>query len=367
MNTTQTAAGPARAAQKLMEVGRIVARQVGMILLALALACVFLACSGYPPFAVLQGVWQSLTSDIAGTVRWATPLILAGLAMCVTQKAQVFNLGADGQIYLGAAAATAVAMFVPFPNPVVALLCVLLAAAVAGMLYALIPALLKVYLDVNEIVSTLLFNFIALLFIEFLVSGPLRDRSAGANLNASPVLPENTWLPRISFLEPSSANVGFYLAIAAALVLVFVFRKTALGYEIKIVGSNAFFAAYGGIKPRRTTIQVMCLSGGLAGLIGAIEVCAVQHRLLAGFNPDYGFDGIVVALLANNNPLGAIFSGAFFGALKNGGTNMERLTEVPSAVTKIVMAIVILTISAQFAAPHIRRWLQGRKATKGGA
>ncbi len=132
MNTTQTAAGPARAAQKLMEVGRIVARQVGMILLALALACVFLACSGYPPFAVLQGVWQSLTSDIAGTVRWATPLILAGLAMCVTQKAQVFNRGADGQIYLGAAAATAVAMFVPFPNPVVALLCVLLAAAVAG-------------------------------------------------------------------------------------------------------------------------------------------------------------------------------------------------------------------------------------------
>lgn len=342
--------------KKVRGATEVVLKQVGLIIVALVFATIFLAASGYEPLAVVNGIVEGLTDDIAGTIRWATPLILSGLAICVTYKAKVFNLGVDGQLYMGAAAGTAVALSVPQDlSPVLAISVVILAAMTAGALFAMIPALLKVYLGTNEVVSTLLLNFIAELFIEYLVSGPMRDPAEGTNLNASAVLPENTWLPRISFLQPSSANVGFYIAIIVMVIIAFIFFKTTTGHEIKMVGSNPVLAQYAGMKPKTTILKVMGLSGAIAGLVGAIEVIAVQHRLLMGFNPEFGFDGIVVSLLANNNPVGVVFSGLFFGALKNGGINMERATDVPSAVTKIVMAIIIITISAKFALPKLKK------------
>lgn len=341
---------------RILSAAGIVGKQVGLIIIALILATIFLAASGYEPLAIVNGILEGLTVDVAGTIRWATPLVLAGLAICVTYKAEVFNLGVDGQLYMGAAAATAVAVNLPKDmNHLVSLLIVFLAAMAAGALFAMIPALMKVYLDTNEVVSTLLLNFIAALYVEYLVTGPLRDPEAGTNLNASAVLGENTWLPRISFFEPSSANVGFYIAIVVMIILTFVFFRTSFGHEIKIVGSNPVLAKYAGMKPKKTILQVMAMSGAIAGIIGAVEVTAVQHRLLAGFNPDFGFDGIIVSLLANNNPIGVLFSGIFFGALKNGGINMERITDVPSAVTDIVTAIIFITISAKFVIPKLRR------------
>lgn len=340
----------------------IVAKQAGLILVALILATVFLWVSGYEPFAIVNGIIEGMTVDVAGTIRWATPLALAGLAICVTYKAEVFNLGVDGQLYMGAAAATAVAVNIPSSmNQGLSLLIIFLAAMLAGALFALIPALMKVYLDTNEVVSTLLLNFIAALFVEYLVTGPLRDPKAGTNLNASAVLSENTWLPRIAYFEPSSANIGFYIAVIVMVILTFIFYKTAFGHEIKIVGSNPVLAKYSGMKPKKTILQVMALSGAIGGIIGAVEVTAVQHRLLAGFNPDFGMDGIVVSLLANNNPIGVLFSGLFFGALRNGGINMERITDVPSAVTDIVTAIIFITISAQFVLPKFKKLIYTKK------
>lgn len=353
---------------KILLAAGVVGRQAGLILVALILATIFLAVSGYEPFAIVKGLANSLTSDIAGTIRWMTPLALAGLAVCVTYKAKVFNLGVDGQLYMGAAAATAVAVSLPASmNQGVSLIIIFAAAMAAGAAFAMIPALMKVYLNTNEIVSTLLLNFVAELFIEYLVTGPLRDPGEGTNLNASAVLEENTWLPRISFFQPSSANVGFYIAIVVMIILAFVFFKTSFGHEIKIVGSNPVLARYSGMKPKRTIIQVMAISGAIGGIIGAIEVTAVQHRLLAGFNPDFGMTGIVVSLLANNNPIGVFFSGAFFGALHNGGINMERMTDVPSAVTDIVTGIIFLTIGAKFVLPKLKKSLVARDSkSKGG-
>ena len=340
---------------KIIAAAKIVGKQVCLIVIALILATISLAVSGYEPFAIVNGIFKGLTSDIAGTVRWATPLVLAGLAICVTYKAEVFNLGVDGQLYMGAAAATAIAVKMPSSmNHGVSVVVIFLAAMVAGALFAMIPAMMKVYLGTNVIVSTLLLNYIAELFIEFLVAGPLRDPVSGTNLNASAVFPDNTWLPRISYFAPSSANVGAYIAIVVLIILAFIFFKTTFGHEIKIVGANPVLAEYSGMKPKKTLIQVMAMSGAIAGIIGAIEVTAVQHRLLAGFNPGFGFDGIVVSLLANNNPVGVLFSGIFFGALKNGGINMERLTEVPSAMTEIVMALIFITISANYVLPKFK-------------
>lgn len=331
----------------------IVIKQISLILASLIFATIFLAVSNYDPFAVLKGIGKAMTSDMAGTIRWATPLILAGLAISITFKAKVFNLGVDGQIYMGAAAATAVALLLPVSNGIVSLVIIFAAAMLAGAAFAMIPALLKVFFNTDEVVSTLLLNFIAVLYIEYLVAGPLRDETVVTKLNASQVLPEWTWLPRLEMFSPSATNVGIYMAIIGAGLIAFVFYKTKLGHEIKIVGENPTLATYSGMRPKSITISVMAISGAIAGVIGAIEVTAVQHRLITGFNPGFGFDGIVVSLLANNNPIGVVFSGIFFGGLKNAGINMERMTEVPSAVTEIIMAIIILTISAQIVVPKV--------------
>ena len=340
-------------------------KQFSLIIIALVIATIFLALSGYEPLAVVKGLLESISGDLGGTIRWATPLILAGLAICVTYKAEVFNLGVDGQIVMGASAATAVALLLPQTLPAaVAVPVTVLVAMAAGALYALIPAALKVFTGTNEVVSTLLFNFIATLFLEFLVTGPLTDTTSGVALNASAALPENTWLPRLSYLAPSTANIGLYIAVLLVALISFVFYKTTLGHEIKMVGANPLLARYAGMKPKKNVFQVMAISGGIAGLIGAIDVLAIQHRLLVGFNPGFGFDGIVVSLLANNNPIGVLFSGFFLGALKNGGVNMERATDVPSAVTDIVMAIIIIIVAANFALPRIKSYLAARKCKK---
>lgn len=336
-----------------------ICKQIGLILIALVIATIFLALSGYDPIAVIRGLMESISGDIGGTIRWATPLILAGLAICVTYKAEVFNLGVDGQLIMGACAGTAVALIMPATLPAgIAAPLVVIVSMAAGALYALIPAILKVYTGTNEVVSTLLFNFIATLFLEFLVTGPLTDKTSGVALNASAVVPKNTWIPRISYLAPSTANIGFYIGLILVVVMGFIFYKTTLGHEIKIVGANRTLAKYAGMNPNRSVFQVMIISGAIAGMIGAIEVFAIQHRLLAGFNPGFGFDGIVVSLLANNNPFGVLFSGLFFGALINGGINMERATDVPSAVTDIVMAIIIIIVAANFAIPRVRGYFR---------
>lgn len=343
-------------------------KQVGLIIVALFIATIFLWVSGYEPLAMVNGIFNSISSDIGGTIRWATPLILAGLAICVTYKAEVFNLGVDGQIYIGASLGTVVALALPGNlSSGVAIPVVIIACMIGGALYALIPALLKVYAGTNEVVSTLLFNFIAVQFVEYLIAGPLKDTASGMNLNASSMLPENTWLPRLSYLGSSSANVGFYIAIALVVIMAFLFYRTTLGHEIKVVGANPTLARYAGMKPKKNVLQVMAISGAIAGLVGATEILAVQHRLLSSFNPDLGFEGIVVSLLANNNPIGVLFSGFFFGALRNGGMNMERSTEVPSAVTDIVMAIIIIIVAAKFALPRLRLWYAGVKERRASA
>ena len=333
-------------------------RQVMLMAAALLMATIFLAVTGFDPFAILRGIHGSLTRDLAGTIRWSAPLILAGLAVCVTFKAEIFNLGVNGQIYLGATAATATALYLPFQNGTLGLIVIFLAAATAGMLFALIPALLKVFLDTNEVVSTLLLNFIAALFVDYLVAGPMREPAVVAQMNASAHIPENVWLPRLAAFHPSPANIGIYMALILALLMAFCFAKTTLGFDIKTTGANRRFAEYSGIKPNLVILKTFAISGGIAGIIGAIEITAVQRRLLAGINPGFGFDGIVVSLLAANNPLGVIVSGAFFGALRNGGINMERMTDVPSAVTEIVMGIIILTISAHFVVPRLWKRLK---------
>lgn len=346
--------------KRITGAGRSIGHQALMTIIAILIVMAFLAVSGYQPSAVMKGLGRAFTQDLAGTIRWATPLILAGVAVCIPFKAQVFNLGVDGQIYLGAIAATQVALMMPENIGGLGLIPVFIAGAAAGALFALIPALMKVYCNTDMVVTTLLLNFVGKLFTEFMTTEVMRDPSKVTQMNASRTLPENLWLPKIAAFGSSSASVGFYIAVIVALVAAFLFFKTTLGYEIKLVGTNPDFARYGGMKPNLVVLKVMALSGAVAGVIGTIEVAAVQHKLIAAFNPDIGFDGIVVSLLANNNPLGILISGFFFGGLKNGGNVMQRVTEVPQIVTQIIRAIIILTISANVSI----KWVRGRRERK---
>lgn len=330
-------------------------KRVVLIAVALVVASIFLAAAGYDPMAIIKGLIQSFTQDLAGTIRWSTAMILAGLAVCVCYKANIANLGVDGQLFLGAAAASAFALRVQAgSNQTLNLIGIFLVGALAGMAFALIPALLKIYFNVNEVVSTLLLNFIGEYFVNYLVNGPLMG-TASTNLNASDQFVEEAWLPHLQVFEPSSANVGTYIAIVLVILVTFIFYKTSLGHDIKLVGANSEFARYAGINPKATIIKCMCISGAIAGILGAVEVTAVQHRLISGFNPDLGFKGIVVSLLASNNPIGVVFSGIFFGALKNGGTNMERMTGVPSSISSIVEGLIILVIGADFTIRLIKK------------
>ena len=325
---------------------RAIGRQLCMMLVAIAIVMLFLAVSGYSPLIVWQGLGRAFTRDLSGTIRWAAPMILAGIAICIPFKAQVYNLGVDGQIYLGAIAATWVALAFPPDCSPAALLLVFAAAVLAGAAFAMIPAVLNLYCNTDIVVTTLLLNFVGRYLTEFMAAEVMRDQEKITQVNASRTLPESLWLPKLAAFGNSSANVGIYIAVMVAILAAILFFKTTHGYEIKLVGSNASFARYGGIHSNRVLLKAMALSGGVAGIIGAIEVTATQHRLIAAFNPDIGFDGIGVALLANNNPLGVLISGVFFGGLKNSGNVMERVTDVPNIVTQIVMAIIILTISA---------------------
>lgn len=332
-----------------------IGHQIGMMLVAIVIVMVFLAISGYSPLTVWQGLGRAFSKDLAGTIRWATPMILAGIAICIPFKAQVFNLGVDGQIYLGAIAATWIALALPADSSPAALIFVFIAAALAGAVFAMIPAMLNIYCNTDIVVTTLLLNFVGKFLTEFMAAEVMRDPEKITQVNASRTLPKNLWLPKLTAFGNASANVGIYIAVVVALVVAFLFFKTTLGYEIKIVGSNADFAKYGGIKSNAVILKVMALSGAVAGIIGAIEVTATQHRLIAAFNPDIGFNGIVVSLLANNNPLGVLLSGLFFGGLTNSGNVMERVTDVPHIVTQIVTAIIILTISANITFRYIKK------------
>ena len=323
---------------------KAILRPIAMMILSIVVIMIFLGLSGYKPTTILVGLQRAFTKDISGTIRWATPMILAGIAVCIPFKAQVFNLGVDGQIYLGAIGATAVALALPPQTGAFGIILTFLVAALCGALFALIPAALNVFFGADMVVSTMMLNFIGELFASFMASVVMQDPEQITQMRASRMLPESMWLPRFASMK-GSANIGIFIAVAIAVAAGFIFYKTTLGYEIKVVGTNPTFARYGGMKPNRVIFKTMALSGAVAGVIGAAEITAVQHRLISSFNPGIGFDGVVVALLASNNPLGVIASGFYFGALKNAGNVIKRVDSVPEVVTEIVMAIIILTIS----------------------
>ncbi|HET7583976.1 MAG TPA: ABC transporter permease [Gemmatimonadaceae bacterium] len=282
------------------------------------------------------GSWDAFTSS---TLVRATPLVLTGLAVALAFQAGVWNIGAEGQLLAGAAAATAVALgterFFGAATPVVALI----AGVIAGAAWAGIAGYLRIRFGVLEVISTILLNFVALYAVGYLVRGPLQEPTG--------IYPQSTTLPldtRLPWLVPGSRlHIGFALALAAAAAVWWGLRSTAAGFRVRATGYNPDAASVAGrIDVDRTMMSVFLTSGALAGLAGAIEVTGVTFALYENLSPGYGYIAIAVALLAGLHPLGTVAAGILFGALNAGTLAMQRDAGVPAVVAFIVEGALIL-------------------------
>lgn len=293
--------------------------------------------------ALFSGAFGSWYAFGSGTLVRATPLILTGLAVAIAFRAGVFNIGAEGQFIVGAAAAAATALALGTLPAVVLIPIVLATGAAAGALWASVAALLRVRFHVLEVISTIMLNFVALHLVSYLVRGPLQEPTHIYPQTSS--FGKHARLPR--FGPMTRLHLGFAIAIVACLAAWWVMRYTAAGFRLRATGANPRAAQSAGmIDVARTTVSAFLLSGALAGLAGAIEVTGVTYALYENVSPGYGFTAIAVALLARLDPLFVVATGVAFGALEAGATAMQRDAGVPSVIVSVIEAAIILAIVA---------------------
>lgn len=298
--------------------------------------------AGANPFAVLGEILKGAAGSqfaLLETLNRATPLIFTGLAVAVAFRAKVWNIGAEAQLYAGALV-TVVLGTGALGWPSAALIpTLIIASLLAGALLLLVPALLKVRLGVDEVVTTLLLNFIFLLFVSMLLEGPLKD-PMGMGWPKSPRLIEEARLPRI--IEGLRLHWGFGIALIAAVLVWVIQARTTLGYEMRAVGLSRDAARFAGIPVGLVLIKTALLSGGLAALAGFSEVAGLKGALTLDLSPGFGYTGIIVAMLALLNPLGVIAAALFVAGIFVGADSMSRALDVPTYLADIMLATALL-------------------------
>ena len=307
--------------------------------------------------ALVEGAVGS-PNAIADTLVKATPLLLIGLGICIAFRGGVTNIGGEGQLVVGAIAATLLGLKFPETPGYVIIPLALLLGFLAGAVWGGIPGILKAYFNVNEILSTIMMNQIAVQGMNFLLRGPMIDP---VQLQAASRIPQTARLARafdLPRLVPTRLHLGVLLAVIAA-VLVFIFLwRTTIGYRIRAVGLNADAAKYAGINVKRYMVLSLLLSGAFGGLAGAVQVYGVTHRMFtdgsaAGFTASAGFNGIVAALFGQLHPIGTIPAAILFGALLVGANKLQRVVQVPSAlVTALNGLVVVFVVSSEIWRRH---------------
>jgi ABC-type uncharacterized transport system permease subunit len=313
--------------------------------IALLIGAVVLFLAGYDPLKAYAAMWQGAFKDttaITEVLIKATPLIFIGAGLAVAFRCSIWNIGAEGQFYAGAVAATATGIYLGGLPSFVLMPLVLVMGITGGALWGMLAAFLKNRFGANEVVTTIMLNYIAIYITGYLVTGPMIETKG--LFPQTPRISENAWLPR--FLLPTRLHIGFIIAVLLALALYILLFKTSRGYTIRAVGTNAEAARYAGINVKSNILLAMAISGGAAGLGGAVEVSAISYRLYQLISPGYGFDGIAVSLLVGNNPLGVIFSGILFGALRSGSEVMQMSAKVPSVLVFMIQGLVVLSVVA---------------------
>jgi len=322
----------------------LVAAPAGAIVAALVLAAIPLA---FAQVSLLDAYRLMATGALGGqfaiteTLTRATPLILTGLAVTAAFRARLWNIGAEGQLYAGAMAAVLVASHAWIDSSLVMIAVMLLTGAAAGALLLIVPTLLKTRLGVDEVVTTLLLNFVVLLFVSMMLEGPLQDPMSMGWPQSEPIA-AIAELPDL--IARTRLHVGFILALIAALALWLVINRTRWGFEMRAVGANVDAARFAGMPVGRVMLLTAVLSGGLAGLAGVGEVAGVRGYLALDLSPGFGYTGIVVAMLAQLNPLGVVASAIFIAAIFVGADSMGRALGVSSYIADLVVAFALLAM-----------------------
>lgn len=313
------------------------------VVLAFAVTGVLIVAAGKNPllayWSLAHGAFGSWDRIAVGLNR-ATPYALTGVGIALCFRARIINIGGEGQLALGGLAATWVALhLVPAPRPVATLLA-LGGGVVAGAAWAGLAAVIRLKRGVHEVLATLLLNFVGLLVVSEALQGDLGE--PGAGFPQSPLLPKGAWLGRL--VGGTDLHVGALIALAAVIVAHVALWHTPFGFRLRILGASAPAAAYAGISPARALVAVMLLSGGLAGLAGAIEVLGVHYRLIDGFAHGFGFNAVAIALLGGLNPLAVLPAGLFFGFLETGAVAMQRAVGVPTPLVAVIQGLTMVFV-----------------------
>lgn len=314
------------------------------IAIGLALGAVLILIAHANPAQAYKTMFEGAFGgkrQITETLLKTAPILLIGLGLTVAFRARVWNIGGEGQFYMGALLGAVVALFFPhWPRPIL-IVTMLLAGVLGGALWALIPAVLKIRAGMNEIISTLMLNYIAILFVTYLARGPLQE--PGGYLPMSAQLDPATRLP---LLPGTRIHVGLFLIVALIPVVYLLLWHTPLGFRLRAVGSRASVARYAGYSVAQAIVFALMFSGALAGLAGIIEVSTLHFRLKAGISGGYGFTGVLVALLGRMNPFGVALASFFFASLIVGAETMHVIAGLPPELAQAIQAIVVLCVLA---------------------
>ena len=331
----------------------------------LMLALVLLAAGASPIESfktLLEGAFGS-SFAWRQTLLKTVPLALTGLAVAIPMSLRLWNIGAEGQLHLGAIGATAVALAFPsLPAPIL-LPIMVIAGAIAGSLWALLPAIPRALWGVSEIITTLLLNGVGLLLVTYLVTGPWRTTTAAS----FPVTDPFSDAAKLPFLGTTRIHIGVFIPVIAALILYFVLRSSKFGYEVRAIGANPHAARVVGMSTLKAILIVMVVGGALAGIAGMVEVSATFGRLRTGISPGYGFMGIVIATLARGNVLGTVLIALLFGGFVGGGLALQTLG-ISQAFVFVIQGLILLgtvVVTWILGFPVFRRREQPRQLTRG--
>lgn len=310
--------------------------------------------------AIASGDWQQINvafSPFFESLVQSTPYILAGLAVALGFRVGLFNIGAEGQIFVGALAAVWAGTHIHGLPPLIHAPLALLVGGLGGAIWGFIPGWLKAKTGAHEVINTIMMNYIAFRLSEYLLTGFLKDPTKAHPISAT--VDTAAWLPRL-FPSPNRFHIGFFIALILAYLVYLLLFKTTLGFQLRTVGLNPNAARYAGMSIVKNTVLAMALSGLLAGLAGANEVLGVNRNLGVAFSSGYGFDSIALALLGNSHPLGVVLASLLFGFLRNGALRMQLQAGIPIDIISIMQAAILAFI----AAPGIIRTIYRLKEPK---
>ncbi len=336
---------------------------------ALLIGGIIMAITGYNPFVAYKALFYGgLVKNWSVSVLNATPLIFTGLSVAFAFKAGLFNIGAEGQYYVGAVVATFLGLYLNLP-PLLSIPIIFLVAGLLAAAYNYIPALLKVKTGAHEVITTMMFAQIAR-YLSSIFIRAMGGSSAGPHPYVTDPILKSNWLMKMKSLFPSAnyrVHIGIMIAIGMALFVQYILTRTKFGFEIRAVGQNKDAARGQGINVGRNIFIALLFAGFLAGFSGVNQVLGLDHKLYENLNAGYGWDGISVALLASNNPIGVIFTSLLWGVLAAGGQYMSRTVQTPNSIVEIIKGIILFLIVAKYIYTHIGHKLKNRKKQEGEA